>query len=86
MKKKTVILGFVGTTLDSGNGSARWEKWRPTVAMAQHEDLVVDRFELLYNGSYGPVVQQVAQDIAAVSPETTVTPVSYTHLTLPTKA
>eukprot|EP01032_Pedospumella_encystans_P036958 gene36958-41836_t len=43
MKKKTVILGFVGTTLDSGNGSARWEKWRPTVAMAQHEDLVIDR-------------------------------------------
>ena len=73
MKKKTVILGFVGTTLDSGNGSARWEKWRPTVAMAQHEDLVVDRFELLYNGSYGPLVQQVAQDIATVSPETAVT-------------
>ena len=73
MKKKTVILGFVGTTLDSGNGSARWEKWRPTVAMAQHEDLVADRFELLYNGSYGPLVQQVAQDIATVSPETAVT-------------
>jgi transcriptional regulatory protein RtcR len=73
MKKKTVILGFVGTTLDSGNGSARWEKWRPTVAMTQHEDLVIDRFELLYNGNHGPVVQQVAQDIAAVSPETTVT-------------
>lgn len=73
MKKKTVILGFVGTTLDSGTGSARWEKWRPTVAMAQHEELVVERFELLYNGNYGPVVQQVAQDIAVISPETTVT-------------
>jgi transcriptional regulatory protein RtcR len=72
MKKKTVILGFVGTQLDSGKGSARWEKWRPTVAMAQHEDLVIDRFELLYNGSYGPLIEQVREDIGTISPETTV--------------
>lgn len=72
MKKKTVILGFVGAQLDKGGGSNRWERWRPTVALAQHEDLLIDRLELFYNGSYGHVVEQVKDDIAATSPGTEV--------------
>jgi transcriptional regulatory protein RtcR len=72
--KKIVVIGFIGTQLDSGTGSARWEKWRPTVALTQHEDLVVDRIELLYNGGYDALIGQLAQDIAAVSPETAVVP------------
>jgi len=71
-RKKTVVIGFVGTQLDSGRGSARWEKWRPTVALTQHEDVVVDRIELLFNGNMHALVEQVGQDIGAVSPETTV--------------
>ncbi|MFL6658109.1 MAG: RNA repair transcriptional activator RtcR family protein, partial [Massilia sp.] len=39
-KKRTVVIGFIGTQLDSGKGSGRWEKWRPTVALAQYEDVV----------------------------------------------
>jgi len=72
--KKIVVIGFVGTQLDSGKGSARWEKWRPTVALTQHEDVVVDRIELLFNGQMQALVEQVGQDIGAVSPETTVVP------------
>lgn len=72
--KKIVVIGFVGTQLDSGKGSARWEKWRPTVALTQHEDVVVDRIELLFNGQMQALVAQVGQDIGAVSPETTVVP------------
>ncbi|MRV76718.1 AAA family ATPase [Duganella sp. FT92W] len=72
MKKKTVILGFVGAQLDKGGGTNRWERWRPTVALAQHEDLLIDRLELFYNGSYGYVVEQVKDDIAATSPHTQV--------------
>ena len=46
---KTVVIGFLGSTLDAGGLSAgRWEKWRPSVAICQQEDLVVDRFEMLY--------------------------------------
>lgn len=73
-KKRIVVIGFIGTQLDSGKGSARWERWRPTVALTQHEDVVIDRLELLYNGRHGDLVELVKQDIASVSPETEVVP------------
>jgi len=73
--KKTVLIGFIGTQLDAGKGAARWERWRPTVAMTQHEDLVIDRLELLHTGTSWPLLHQLTEDIASVSPETTVNPV-----------
>ena len=69
-QKKIVVIGFVGTQLDSGKGSGRWEKWRPTVALMQHDDMMVDRLELLYSGKHEALVEQVKKDIASVSPET----------------
>lgn len=74
MKKRIVVIGFVGTQLDNGKGPARWEKWRPSVALTQHEDRVIDRFDLLYSGRFKNVTDQVSADISAVSPETTVVP------------
>jgi transcriptional regulatory protein RtcR len=71
-KKKIVIIGFIGTQLDGGKGAARWEKWRPTVALTQHEDLIVDRIELLYSGRGVDLIDQVTADIATVAPETEV--------------
>jgi transcriptional regulatory protein RtcR len=70
--KRIVVIGFVGTQLDAGKGAARWERWRPSVAITQHPDVVVDRFELLYNGRYGEIARAVAADIGTVSPETEV--------------
>lgn len=69
-KKKKVVIGFVGTQLDSGKGPNRWEKWRPSISLTQHPDLVIDRFDLLYSGNFSNVVECVTEDIAAVSPET----------------
>lgn len=69
-KKRVVVIGFVGTQLDSGKGSARWEKWRPTIALTQHDEIVVSRLELLYSGKHGALVEQVTRDISSVSPET----------------
>lgn len=74
--KKIVVIGFVGTQLDSGKTSGRWEKWRPTVALTQREDLVVHRFELLYTHRHLALVEQLVADIASVSPETKVHPVA----------
>lgn len=71
-KKRTVVLGFIGIKLDSGKGQARWSKWRPSVGLTQHEDVVIDRFELMYNGNADTLVKQVTADITAVSPETQV--------------
>ncbi len=70
---KTVVIGFLGSTLDAGGqGAGRWEKWRPSVALCQQEDLVVDRFEMLYARPHMKLAQQVRADIASVSPETKV--------------
>jgi transcriptional regulatory protein RtcR len=71
-QKRIVVIGFVGTQLDSGKGSGRWEKWRPTVALTQHDDTAIARLELLYSGKHDALVHQVMQDIASVSPETKV--------------
>ncbi|TFW27760.1 RNA repair transcriptional activator RtcR [Massilia horti] len=71
-KKRTVVIGFVGSQLDSGKGATRWEKWRPTVALTQHEEVVIDRIELLFNGRHGDLAELVKVDIASVSPETEV--------------
>lgn len=70
--KRKVVIGFLGTQLDSGLGSARWEKWRPTVSLAQHDDLLVDRLELLHDARNLPLAQRVREDIAQLSPSTEV--------------
>ena len=71
MPKRRVVIGFLGTQLDGGNGAGRWEKWRPTLSLVQHDDLVVDRLELLYTPRHAELAERVAGDIATVSPETT---------------
>ena len=73
MAKRQVIIGMLGTQLDAGTGPGRWEKWRPTVALAMYEDFLVDRIELICDERrYGALAECVAQDIAQASPETTV--------------
>src|SRR6188768_1750347 len=70
---KTVVIGFLGSTLDAGGqGAGRWEKWRPSVSLCQQEDLVVDRFELLHARPHMKLAQQRRADIGSVSPETRV--------------
>ena len=72
--KPTVVLGILGTTLDTGKGPKRWERWRPTVSLCQHEDFVVDRLELLHGRRASRLAEAIASDIEAISPETTVVP------------
>ncbi len=70
--KKTVALGLLGSVLDSGKRETRWERWRPSVALCQQEDLLIDRFVLLHQPRFERLATQVVQDIGTVSPETTV--------------
>lgn len=72
MLKKTVVMGFLGTQLDSGMGVNRWNKWRPTVSLMQHDDCQIDRLELFYDLRYEALAHQVKRDIAQVSPDTQV--------------
>ena len=70
--KRTVVLGFVGATVDAGRGPRRWEVWRPSVALCQHDDLLVSRFELLYQRQFTALAETVRDDVRSVSPETEV--------------
>lgn len=67
---KTVAIGLLGPQKDSSYGKDRWNAWRPTVALTQQEDLVVDRLELLVEPKFFPLAHEVQADIGATSPET----------------
>ena len=67
-----VVFGILGTSLDAGKGPARWEKWRPTVALCQHEDLLVSRLVLLAEPRFGDLATQVEEDVRHASPDTIV--------------
>jgi transcriptional regulatory protein RtcR len=71
-RRKTVVIGMLGTTIDQGQGPKRWERWRPTVALCQQEDLLVDRLELLYPPSATVRAATLTEDIRQVSPDTEV--------------
>jgi transcriptional regulatory protein RtcR len=70
--RPTVVLGMLGTQLDRGRGVDRWDRWRPSVALCQHEDLVVHRFELLHQPRDADLARIVTEDIRRASPETEV--------------
>lgn len=71
MSKKRVVIGFLGTTLDAGK-RGRWERWRPTVSICRHPDFPIDRLDMIHADNALPLAEQVAADIAAVSPGTEV--------------
>ena len=71
--KPLVVIGFLGSTLDAAKfGPTRWNKWRPTVGLAMHPDLRVDRLVLLHGTPHVRLAEFVAEDVASVSPETQV--------------
>ncbi len=72
VRRPVVVLGFLGTRMDAGKATDRWERWRPTVGLCQQDDLVVDRLELLHTRRFRSLAEAVASDIASVSPETSV--------------
>lgn len=73
MNKKTVVIGFVGTTLDQGKKEERWQRWRPTMSLLMHEDLIVDELVLLHDARSKGLVEFLREDTAQISPDTTVT-------------
>jgi transcriptional regulatory protein RtcR len=71
--KPLVVIGFLGSTLDASKfGPSRWNKWRPTVGLAMHPDLRVDRLILIHGTAHRRLAEYVAEDVASVSPETVV--------------
>ncbi len=67
---KKVVIGILGSTLDRGKGNKRWDSWRPSLSLFQHEELLFDRFDLIYQPRYENLLNVVVSDIHSVSPET----------------
>jgi transcriptional regulatory protein RtcR len=70
--KTLTVIGLLGTKLDSGRTQDRWARWRPSVGLCQHEELLIGQFELLYEVRQSELAKTIADDIRLVSPETTV--------------
>jgi transcriptional regulatory protein RtcR len=72
-RRRLTVIGFLGSTLDQAKrGPRRWEKWRPTVSLCQHDDLLIDRLVLLHSRRFSGLAEAVAADVRQVSPETEV--------------
>ncbi|MCP4131422.1 MAG: AAA family ATPase [bacterium] len=71
---KNVVISSLGSTLDQGFGANRWNRWRPSVCICQHEDLLVSEYHLLYQKAFSRLCKKVVEDIQTVSPETEVIP------------
>src|SRR5437016_2211003 len=67
-----VVLGLLGTSLDTGKHADRWQAWRPSVSICRQPDLIVKRFELIHSKRETSLANVVAGDIQSVSPETEV--------------
>lgn len=72
MSLPKVVIGLIGTNVDSADGPSRWDSWRPTVSVCQHDDLLVSRLVILSDGRFDGLVDRVAADVKSVSPETVV--------------
>lgn len=68
--KKQVVIGLLGSVLDSGFHEERWKRWRPTISLCKHADLPVDRFELIYDPKFTDTAKAVLADIPRVSAAT----------------
>ena len=66
-----MVIGFLGVVRDFPSRE-RWSAWRPTVSLCQHEDLLVDRLELLRQPEHEGQARRLCEDIELVSPETEV--------------
>ncbi len=71
---KNILFSLLGTTLDKSFKQDRWERWRPSVAICQHEDLIIDKYHLVYPSNHLRLAERIIDDIKIVSPETEVIP------------
>ncbi len=58
-----------GNEFGRGGWPERWKRWRPTVDLCSHKELVIDRLELIHDGKFSKLAEQVTADIGSVCPK-----------------
>jgi transcriptional regulatory protein RtcR len=71
-RRKQVVIGLLGSVLDSGFHEERWKRWRPSISLCKHADLPIDRFELIYDPKFNDMAGAIMADIPRVSAGTEV--------------
>ena len=70
-----ILISLLGSTLDDKARSlARWNVWRPSVALAMQKDLHFDRYHLIYQPKFENLQKRITEDIKQCSPSTEVIP------------
>ena len=67
---RLVVIGLLGTTLDQGRGRRAGSGGGPRWHLCQHEDLLVDRLELLHAPQFTALAERSRPTSRSVSPET----------------
>jgi len=71
-----VLIGVLGSRLDhAGFNNKRWDRWRPSMSLLMHQELVIDQYVLLYLPDDEPLLAITLLDIAKISPGTQVRPI-----------
>ncbi len=71
----TVVIGILGARLDHGGfGRRRHERWRPSISLLMHDNLPVGEFVLIYHTDEKQLATLTLNDMAAISPQTRLTP------------
>lgn len=65
-----VIFSIFDPEWDGGDPDDRWERWRPSVSLLSHKDLVVDRLELIVQTPFKEAAQVAIDDMKVLSPHT----------------
>ena len=70
------LIAFLGVQKDNrGLDNRRWERFRPSVSICMHDDLVIDNYYIIYQGKFKRQLDFLAKDIKKVSPNTNIIPV-----------
>lgn len=71
-----VLIGILGSRLDHGGlGKKRWDRWRPSLALLMHPQLIISEYLLLYIPGDEALLRVTLADMASVAPNTQVTAV-----------
>ena len=71
MQRKQSLLALSVLHLIRGKPD-RWQRWRPTISLLMHEDLLVDELVLLHDRQHHNLVKSIAADAKEISPQTQV--------------
>jgi len=67
---KNIIFSIFDPEWDGGDPEDRWQRWRPTVSLLSHKDLIIDQLELIVQTPFMNMALVAIDDMKSLSPST----------------